>query len=235
MIRQKDMQRLDDNGDPLTSDHWTLAKICEKAAARPPDGGPILGVNTQPPIDCIEVDRYIVPILHLQLGLVNDVLKNLLAYIDERRGLETLPVTEIEAREEYVQACLDKADCKEASVIWDRMYGPVLAEKRLYRSQLIEWLKLPRSILFGEERAQMEDDEYTLEISNVLSEKQKVESEVNAAEKAVVTAQKKLAEAACSVETTDKVLRAQIETILKNYGIDQAAWHGGDLVGSHCR
>jgi hypothetical protein len=37
------------------------------------------------------------------------------------------------------------------------------------------------------------------------------------------------------VKTTDKVLRAQIETILKNYGIDRAAWHGGDLVGNHCR
>jgi hypothetical protein len=27
-------------------------------------------------------------------------------------------------------------------------------------------------------------------------------------------------------ERTDKVLRAQIETILKDYGIDRAAWHG---------
>jgi hypothetical protein len=107
MIRQKHMQFLDDNGNPLTCDQWTLAKICEYAAARPPGGGPNLGVKTKPLIDCIELDRYVVPILHLQLGLVNDVLKNLLAYIDKRRGLETFPPIVLEAREEYIQACLD--------------------------------------------------------------------------------------------------------------------------------
>jgi hypothetical protein len=58
---------------------------------------------------------------------------------------------------------------------------------------------------------------------------------VNAAKKVEVTAKKKLAEAACSVKTADMMLRAQIETILNNYGIDLAAWHGGDLVGNHCR
>jgi hypothetical protein len=178
----------------LTCDQWALAKICEYAAARPPGGGPNLGVKTKPLIDCIELDRYVVPILHLQLGLVNDVLKNLLAYIDKRRGLETFPPIVLEAREEYIQACLDLKDCKEASVIWDHMYGPILAEKRLYRSQLIEWLKLPRGILFGEERACMvvDKDDYTSEIGNLLREKQKVESEANAARKAEVAAAKEM-------------------------------------------
>jgi hypothetical protein len=46
---------------------------------------------------------------------------------------------------------------------------------------------------------------------------------------------KKLTEAGFSVKRTDTVLRAQIETILKDYGIDRAAWHGGDLAGNHCR
>jgi hypothetical protein len=111
------------------------------------------------------------------------------------------------------------------------------AEKRLFRSQLTEWLKLPRSILSGKDRADMEvdKDEYTLEISNLVREKQKVESAANAAKKAEAAAKKKLTEAASSVKTTDKVLRAQIETILKDYGIDRGAWHGGDLVGNHCR
>ena len=90
------------------------------------------------------------------------------------------------------------------------MYGPTLAEKRLFRSQLTEWLKLPRRILSGEERAQMEayKDEYTFEISDLLSEKQKVELAANAAKKAEAAAKKKLTVAGASVKTTDKVLRA---------------------------
>jgi hypothetical protein len=52
-----------------------------------------------------------------------------------------------------------------------------------------------------------------------------VESVANAAKKAEAIA-KKLTEAGSSVRRTDKVLRAQIETILKDYGIDRAAWHG---------
>jgi hypothetical protein len=51
-----------------------------------------------------------------------------------------------------------------------------------------------------------------------------VESVANAAKKAEAIA-KKLTEAGSSVRRTDKVLRAQIETIL-DYGIDRAAWHG---------
>ena len=46
---------------------------------------------------------------------------------------------------------------------------------------------------------------------------------------------KKLTEAGSSVRRTDKVLPAQIETILKDCGIDRASWHGGDLAGNHCR
>jgi hypothetical protein len=52
------------------------------------------------------------------------------------------PRVVLEAREEYIQACLDKTDCKEASVIWDLMYRPTLAEKRLFPFELTEWLKL---------------------------------------------------------------------------------------------
>ena len=86
------------------------------------------------------------------------------------------------------------------------MYRSTLAEKRLFRSQLIEWLKLPRGILFGEERARMviDKDEYSSAINNLLSEKKKVESEANAARKAEVAAKKKLKDAASSVSTADK-------------------------------
>jgi hypothetical protein len=47
----------------------------------------------------------------------------------KKLGVEALPRVVLEAREEYIQACLDKTDCKEASVIWDLMYRPTLAEK----------------------------------------------------------------------------------------------------------
>jgi hypothetical protein len=56
-----------------------------------------------------------------------------------------------------------------------------------------------------------------------MSEKQKVESVANAKKAEAIA--KKLTEAGSSVRT-DKVLRAQIETILKDCGIDRAAWHG---------
>jgi hypothetical protein len=62
-----------------------------------------------------------------------------------------------------------------------------------------------------------------------------VESAANATKKAEATAKKMLTEAASSVKTTDKVLRAQIETILKDHGIGRAAWHEGDLVGNRFR
>jgi hypothetical protein len=57
-----------------------------------------------------------------------------------------------------------------------------------------------------------------------LSEKQKgVGGERSKKAEAIA---KKLTEAGSSVRRTDKVLRAQIETILKDCGIDRAAWHG---------
>jgi hypothetical protein len=59
-----------------------------------------------------------------------------------------------------------------------------------------------------------------------LSEKQKVESVANAAKKGRSDRKEVDRGGFFSEERTDKVLRAQIETILKDYGIDRAAWHG---------
>ena len=37
----------------------------------------VLGVKTAPVIDAVEVDHYVIPVLHLTIGLVNDVLDHL--------------------------------------------------------------------------------------------------------------------------------------------------------------
>jgi hypothetical protein len=107
---------------------------------------------------------------------------------------------------------LDKTDCKEASVIWDLMYRPTLAEK-----------------YSGPESGSncLEDGRWSrwiyLEITSDYGARSRKWSRWRTQQKAEAIA-KKLTEAGSSVRRTDGC--AQIETILKDCGIDRAAWHG---------
>ena len=68
----------------------------------------VLGLKDPPLFDCIRIERYIVPALHLQLGVGNRILKDFFSYVAVR--LEELPDKLGEARTQHLEALCEKED-----------------------------------------------------------------------------------------------------------------------------
>ena len=54
-------------------------------------------MKTAPVLDAVEVDHYVVPVLHLTIGLVNDVLDHLVAECQAAAEEFTVEYYELEA------------------------------------------------------------------------------------------------------------------------------------------
>jgi hypothetical protein len=73
------------------------------------------GVKTYPQLDCVQLEKYIFPVLHVTLGLANRLLKHTIDYADlvvERtlEVLQTARILQIEAAHKYATIKQDIAD-----------------------------------------------------------------------------------------------------------------------------
>mmetsp|Transcript_17306 Transcript_17306/g.26977 ORF Transcript_17306/g.26977 Transcript_17306/m.26977 type:complete len:535 (+) Transcript_17306:370-1974(+) len=93
-------KKVEDNavGDNVERTVRRSNRTCNKNSMKPEEKR---GVTGPPAIDAIEVDNYIVPTLHVELGMVNHALKKgLLTWIDVR--LEEIPPEVMVARSNYL-------------------------------------------------------------------------------------------------------------------------------------
>jgi hypothetical protein len=73
------------------------------------------------------------------------------------------------------------------------------------------------------------------EITGLVNERKELQSASKPSKQKLDAAKEHLDCVNSQFKTKDKQLRAKIEAILKTYGIDQGAHHGGDMVGNSCR
>ena len=94
------------------------------------------GIVMMPLLTCIEPQRYVPPLLHILLGIVNQILKQLFLYLDvvlEKfpDDLKELKRLDIEAEDEHIKAL-------EAEKKWGEVQGVDLATMRSDRKEIIE-------------------------------------------------------------------------------------------------
>jgi hypothetical protein len=114
--------------------------------------GPVLGVKISPLLNCIGVDRYVCSVLHLLVGLANDVLNNLFIYVNERSGVEGVRDDVNLTSIAVMDAHLEYTSFITTLVAWDQLNGGQLTTLHLSKSQLSEWLYQPRTILSSDQR-----------------------------------------------------------------------------------
>ena len=61
---------------------WTLNELKRVAGTITPEKRSENGVKSYPQLDCVELERYIFPVLHVTLGLANRLLKDTVDYAD---------------------------------------------------------------------------------------------------------------------------------------------------------
>ena len=150
------------------------------------------GVKSYPQLDCVELERYIFPVLHVTLGLANRLLKHTVDYADlvvERTPpvLKTARILQIEAAHKYATIKQEIAD-------WGICNGPTLANMHLAQGHLDEQIEVEGELTEAErEEAILDSASLKLEITSFKKElsllkKQKTElSQQNTAAKVEVT------------------------------------------------
>ncbi len=213
---------------------WTIEELVEKGTEY--DGKKrVRGLKDPPLFDCVRIERYIVPALHLQLGLGNRILKDFFSYVDVR--LEELPDELREARTQHLEALCKKEDNDVLATQFGNLHGPELARLWLQHALITDWLT--RTEYSDEEQQELVVTKESLSLENSGLAKEKADIAT-----AITTAKKKLRDALKNVENQEKkhgtVLNKTVclkleAKIKENWNVERSRYHGGDLEGPAVR
>jgi len=124
------------NINHVKGDIWTLDKIQQVCTMLVTPGQHVKGIVQEPLITCIDVNHYMLPMMHIMMGIGNTLLDHFLDFIDRVPGLENVLLEIREARRMMYVAIGNKLDHEEAVTIWSHLDGTRLANARVAKSVL---------------------------------------------------------------------------------------------------
>jgi len=191
------------------------------------------GVVDDPIWPFIEPRNYIFPHLHFEIGVVNMVLENLYAFVEEQ--VEIVSPEEKVARNSIViaEASLDQG--KDRLEVWHTEHDHEVARLRLERSYIASSLRGRE--LSNEQRIRytLERDNKDREITQLIQQRKDIEKELTSRRKVLAQKKKDFQELVKKKKKIDLPVTADLENILNGYNITAAAYHGGKLNGVDCR
>jgi hypothetical protein len=128
---------------------WTLQEL-KRVASSLNNGKTENGVKSCPQLDCVELERFIFPVLHVTLGLGNRLLKHAIDYADKLvkrtpQSLEDVRTNQIAAERKHEASKQEMAD-------WGLHNGPTLANMHLAQGHLDEEIAVEGVLNKKEER-----------------------------------------------------------------------------------
>jgi len=220
------------------TEHWTMQKIKERkeqvdnGLLKEPSA--IRGVVNDPIWDFIEPSHMVFPQLHIEIGLVNNVLDSFYLFIDDQ--VEAPTDEEKCSRNSYIIADVALTKAIKQLDEWKEVDGHNLQGYRDEAAQLRNSLK--RSGAMNElERnaARNELVQLDQEIDRLVRERKTLEVNVKTRRTALQVAKKNHQSTRAKKKKVDLPIFSHVENILKEHNISSAAYHGGKLNGVDCR
>ena len=186
----------------------------------------------QPLLLHIEPCRYIVPALHGMLGIHNNMTNDFFNVLHIK--LEDVSENTRLLRDKELKKADSVLEAQSAFHTWAEQSGVDLASKQHVRGLLIEWLHNTDDFFSREDLKDMEakQEQLATYITQLAKEKKVLEKNVQNVGELLKNVKQRLKKA--EKGKYPKRLKSKIEAILKKYGIDKAAYHGGDMVGNDC-
>jgi hypothetical protein len=216
---------------------WTIEKMAEHKRAI--DQGvlksakEIKGIVDNVIWDFIEPKNYIFPVLHFEIGAVNNVLDNFYGFIEDQ--VEILSQDERVARNNLIICEVSLTEAKEAHDGFLEAAEMQLQFQRILRSDVSDSLK-DRN-LTNEERRELESEKEELDeaIAGIIRQKKNLVTNVKSKREAVAEAKKEMKKVHSKKDKTDRSVITDIENLLMERNISAASYHGGKLHGVDCR
>lgn len=158
------------------------------------------GIKTRPRLDCIDVDRIIVPLMHSMMGISNFVLDSWCAYLLARRCLAPYPDEVLEARKAEWDTHAELLNVEEALGLFVETKGGLEGEKRAEKMALTTLLKTSRRILKTGSEERLNAEERKAEVTKDIMELNKEWQALGKAVKAASGNVTKMAAARVKVE-----------------------------------
>ena len=223
----------------VRGEKWTLEKMNEVRERMVNGDLPDTSENRKGVVDVellstVEVEDYVFPILHCEIGLGNYMLNSFLDWIDYR--VENVTEEELEKRNEYSGLLIDLDELEKELQEFQSNGGVEIAELRSNRSEYREMKGFRdennKLLLSVEERKELS------EMIQQATERLKVLDKERLTIKAAITTKKQVVSQVKAKLDRYKAergkkgeVRIQIERKLREYGIVRPTYHGGDLNG----
>ena len=201
----------------------------------------IKGCVDEPLIDCIELNLYVFPVLHIMIGLGNKVVNDFFHWTDQR--VEMIPEEEMRARKAWLQSIHAMEKEKEVLNEWLRHNSSDLAElirdrklARVLKESRVEGTTGPYEYTL-EERQEMKTaiENWTVTINELQKEREGLSAIVTLKKKIVAQLLKIVNEKKSKRKLHQSPIRNQLEAILLLYNVQRASYHGGDFTGGNLR
>mgnify|MGYP005724356419 CR=1 FL=1 len=223
---------------------WTLAKITDRLkqlyvykTLNEKDAQQVKGCTDEPLFDALEPWDWIIPILHIMMGIFNSPFTLLLQYIEER--YECVGPEERASRNDYYRSLNAYDDSKkelETMIEEKKMLENEIKEQR---KKKVERVGITRKFLLNHQEKRIIQDEIDAMNTEKKALTKRIDDkdaatdylkDVSAELKAVVNLE--LEKSGRNPKTS--AIRQKIEQCLKKNGIDRGFSHGGMLEGVAC-
>ncbi len=216
--------------------HWTLERLCIQARKVKEEnlkGTKRHGVREEPYFK-IPVERVIWPVLHTLIGIGNNILQNLVDFIDN--DIESLPLKEIRLRESLgdIDERIHYATTQRDQ--WDESENGLIALKKARAGRN----KIERALERGDydhesvevqNAKELEKDEYEKKVNELENERKEMTKKVRDLRAMKTKASNEIKEFKKQRKQMDGSIYTFVDRVLQKYGIIRAAYHGGDLNG----
>ncbi len=221
-----------------TENLWTMALQHEfyhrKARGELKEPKDIKGIVSLPVFDFVEPSHYIFPLLHFEIGAVNNLLDNFRAFVEDE--IEVVSDEEKTARNRVIIADVSHTKAKQLIDQWNSDGGSIeLRAYRVEKAQVTAMLRhqgLPRDEIQSL-KVQKDELDATIEVLN--AQQKLLEKDVSAKRAVLSEAKKALKKIQSGKKKVDFPVVATIENLFEKYEIKPAAYHGGKLNGVDCR
>ena len=183
--------------------------------------------------DFIEPKDYIFPVLHFEIGAVNNVLDSFYGFVEDR--VELLSQEEKVLRSSVIIAEVALTEAQKANNAWKDTGGINLAMQRIQKTNLVAYLK--RKTLTVDERHDLTQQKTELDaiITSLITQRKELEKQATERRKGFQEAKAALKKMRDKKSKSEKSLIAEIENLLIQHNITAASYHGGKLHGVDCR
>ncbi len=216
---------------------WTIDKMVEHRHRINQDNikepREICGIVDFPLWDFIQPFHYVFPQLHVEIGLINNVLDHFYDFVEEQ--VEAPTPEERLCRNNLIICDVAAVKAKEKLDEWKESGASDLAMQRYSKSLVTRALKARGMSM--EERQNLTLQQIALDntIAGLVAQRKHLEQDISQKRKKLTEARAKFKDVRTKKKKGETPILAELENILMQHNINAAAYHGGKLNGVDCR